>query len=860
MRSLGNETTCLAHSAIKLLIGERAALMKSKLSLSSAICALACGVVLAPTDAHAQNDSNPVQSTDASTTSQGIGLEEITVTATRRETSLQSTPVAISAIDSNTIQQASPRNIGDLASFVPNFSASTITGFNSASFSMRGIGQTTPIIYYESPVGVLVDDFVITSVQTQLLDTFDVSQIEVLRGPQGTLFGKNTTGGAVVVKTKKPNASKIEAELQARIGSFGTRDIQAALNIPLVADKIALRIVSGYQSDDGFYRNGGCFGPVVGTVANKWQGAVGCFDGRRVGGRNVWSGRAKLLVKPSDDIDMLFQYEKIHDREDPVPAVNENYLYQNSSATFLTDRLGIGQKNDRGDPLDRAIGSYRDQPLIEFGKRSRIDVDGYYLNIDYSSDIGRLTSVTGYRAQRSRLPNSYGGASAISPDGAILSFFDTQRNDNRNTFQQELRLATNTGSNVDVVLGGFYQKEDINFCVAKVTGYLDLTVGPTPFGPYNDTPQLLCNSQKSQSTAIFLEGTYKLTDRISFTTGMRYTWENKKWRGRQDTFIPRLNGGNDPLIVITEGLDANVDNYPFGVVSVSAKTAVPTWRGIVAYEASDRIYTYASYARGFKAGGFSDQVGGFAPFGTNLAAFAVAAAPTKPERADSFEVGLKSELFDRRVRFNLTGFVVKYNDLQRELSVPIVVGGQQFVITRFVNAAGATVKGLELELTGRVVNGLTLRANGGYQDGRYDRFDVPIVPGAPASAGYDLASAPLLRLPKWTWSVDGTYDFELSNGYSVMVNVNTNHVSKNLFSQSLVDATANSYLNARTLFNASINVSDPSHRYSAKLVARNIANSRYRTATTNVSRLWLHSQFGPPRYLGVEFGVKFGAN
>jgi len=160
------------------------------------MAALIAGPALAQSAAEAPQTADVVD--------QG-GLQEIVVTATRRSTNLQSTAIAISAVDESLIRQSSPRNIGDLAAFVPNFSAATITGFNAASFSIRGVGQNNIIVYFEPPVAVLVDDFVVPSVQTQLLDTFDVAQVEVLRGPQGTLFGKNTTGGAVVVKTKNPN-------------------------------------------------------------------------------------------------------------------------------------------------------------------------------------------------------------------------------------------------------------------------------------------------------------------------------------------------------------------------------------------------------------------------------------------------------------------------------------------------------------------------------------------------------------------------------------------------------------------------------------------------------------------------------
>ena len=162
-------------------------------TLASPAFAQAADTGAAPAEAQANTD----------TPDSRVGLSDIVVTATRRSTNLQSTPVAVSAVDAQLIQQASPRDIGDLAAFVPNFSAGTITNFNAASFAMRGVGQTSIIVYFEPPVAVLVDDFVVPSVQTQLLDTFDISQVEVLRGPQGTLFGKNTTGGAVTVKTKR---------------------------------------------------------------------------------------------------------------------------------------------------------------------------------------------------------------------------------------------------------------------------------------------------------------------------------------------------------------------------------------------------------------------------------------------------------------------------------------------------------------------------------------------------------------------------------------------------------------------------------------------------------------------------------
>jgi len=819
------------------------------LNCGVACFALALGAAAMP--AYAQEQQAEQASDDS-------GIGEIIVTATRRETSLQKTPVAVSAIDSKLIEQANVDNIGGLASFVPNFSAETITGFNAASFAMRGVGQNNIIVYFEPPVAVLVDDFVMPSVQTQLLDTFDVAQVEVLRGPQGTLFGKNTTGGAVTVRTKRPVLNEMKLDARFVAGSFGTITGNAAINIPLVDDKVALRIVGGYEKSDGYYRNGACYGPVVSFVpTSKFAGVEGCLDGRRIGGKDVWNVRAKLLVEPTDNISALFQYEMLRDHSGSVPSVNENFLYT-GEGTFLTDILNSGSYNpNSSDPLDNAAITLRNDALLKAGRGQRISVDGAYSNIDIDVGMGKVTSVTGYRKQKSRLPNSYPGHAPVAEDGQPLSIFDATRDDDRKTFQQELRFASDFGGQFDVVLGGFYQHDSTDFCVSQILGFLDLTNGPLPFGNWNDTPYILCNAQKAKSRAVFGEGTYKLTEELTFTGGVRYTWENKTWRGRQQAFIPTLNGGFDPTITINEALDASVYNYTAGVITVRDKASEATYRASLGYQATPDVFVYGTYSRGFKAGGFNDQIGGFAPFTdpvTNvqdLEAFAEAARATKPEKADSFELGLKTQALDNRLRFNLTGFYVKYSDLQRQLNVPLIVNGQSNQVTIFVNAASVKVKGIEAELTAKPVEQLTLRGVLGYQDAKYGRYDA-------LGAGYDLATAEPDRAPKWQWTTDATYEIPLGS-HKVMVNGNIAYQGRNLFTQSITDPLGNSYLNARTLLNASITVAEADDKYYVRLIGQNLTDERYRTASQNVAGLWLNSQYGAPRYFGVEVGVSFGS-
>ena len=822
---------------------------------SSALAALIAGFSASPALAQTQAHASPADRATAppgqkSTAQSSGGLADIVVTATRRDSRLQTTPIAVSVIDSSLIQQASPRNIGDLAAFVPNFSASTITGFNAASFAIRGVGQTSIIVYFEPPVAVLVDDFVVPSVQTQLLDTFDVAQVEVLRGPQGTLFGKNTTGGAVTVRTKRPVMNKFGAEARFQYGSFNTRKIQGSINVPIIDDKLALRVVGGYDRDDGYYHNGACYGPVTGFVPNKFNGVSGCLDGRRIGGRKVANARAKLLFEPTSNLRMLAQYEWLRDRSASVPSVNVNNEYT-GSGVFLTDLLHTVRANpNSSDPLDNAAITTRNSGLVNIEKGQRISVDGFYLNTDLDLASGTLTSITGYRSQRTRLPNSYAGVAPTAADGQTLSFFDANRDDNRKTFQQEVRFASKFQGPFQFVAGGFYQHETIDFCVAQILGFLDLVAGPLPFGNWNDTPFTLCNAQKGSSKAVFAEGTYKITPTVTFTAGARYTWEKKTWLGRQQVFTQQLKGGFDPTIVVNEPLDASVYNYPAGVVSVDAKSNKPTYRASIGWQATPTIFAYATYSRGFKGGGFNDQIGGFAPFGTDLAAFRTAARATRPETADSYEAGVKSEFFNRRLRFNLTGFHVKYKDLQKQLNVPIVVNGQPNQVTLFVNAASAVVNGLELETSAVPMRGLTLRGVLGYQDGKYKTYTAP-------GAGYNLADAPLDRAPKFQWTLDGTYEVPVS-GFKMTFNGNVNYTGRNLNTQDINDINGNTFLNARTLVNASITVSDEADRYYARLIGRNLTDKRYKIAEQNVAGLWQNAQYGPPRFYGIELGLKLG--
>src|ERR1700678_196220 len=304
-------------------------------ALATLVLATACAMPAVAQAQQAAASQPQVATGPAAGVAGGGGLEEIVVTATRRESNLQSTPIAVTALDSQVIEGLQPRTIQDIAMMVPNFSANKQNGFNAAAFAMRGVGNTDIIVYDEAPVAVIIDDFVMPSVETQMLDPFDIQELEVLRGPQGTLFGKNTTGGAVVVKTKQPILDETSFDTEGGAGSFNEFNAKGALNIPLIDNQVAIRVVASEEREDGWMRNG---------ATNTVDGTSYTGDGQRVGGTDVFTGRAKVLWQPNEDFKALFTYEMETDRSQSPAAVNMTPTNDPPGATtpyFAFAQLGL---------------------------------------------------------------------------------------------------------------------------------------------------------------------------------------------------------------------------------------------------------------------------------------------------------------------------------------------------------------------------------------------------------------------------------------------------------------------------------------------------------------------------------------
>ncbi len=764
--------------------------------------------------------------------SDSLVLEEIVVTATRRaETDIQSTPVAVSVVDEEEFDRLFAQDIGEIALYVPNFSAATVTGFNAASFAMRGAAETDIIVYFDPKVGVIVDDFVIPHVQTQLLEPYDIESVEVLRGPQGTLFGKNTTAGAIVVRTRRPDleATSFQADLQ--YGSFDDVKANVAFNLPL-SDTAAFRFAGLYQKSDGYYENGKVDNPIDLFVtgigdAGQTDGSPVRGDGSDLGGKDVFSGRAKLLFEPNDQLTLLGQIEVIKDRSDPVPVINDTPAAAGQLAT-LFGFPGVGS----GDPLDQA-GIHSSQ-IVNLDDEQEVDVLGAYLNAEYQLENHTLHGSLGYREQESRLPNEYLGT-------PYESFFAASRDDDRETFQAEVRLASELDGNFNYVAGLFYQTNDVEFCVLQQLGLLEFFGSAIPGVLDNQNPLLLCNKQDAEAFAAFADVNLDLTEKFTLGLGVRFTNEEKDYTAREGLPVQFIFPGG----VFGEPLDGQ--NFSLASAFVQRDDedwSEPTWRITGSYQFNNDVFGYLTVSRGFKSGGYNDQAGsgGFANFPVQA---------YDPEFATNYEIGVKSSLAEDRVRLNATYFHVNYEDFQR--STVVSVPGTAFQETRTFNAAEVDAQGLELELTALLAENLTLRANIGWLDTEYNKF---VLDRNFDGILEDFSGRDVVRSPELTAGIDLTYEQALDIG-RIVYNINYLYEDENTYYYNDdIGEAFDTILEERNILGASATWNSLDDKYYVSVFGKNLTDDRYKTASQAVGILWTFSNYGPPRFYGIRAGVR----
>ena len=761
-------------------------------------------------------------------------IEEVTVTATRRGTAdVMDVPQSITVLTGEDTERFAIRDLNGIAADVPGLSSGTVSAFKSSQFAMRGVSETTIILYKESPVGVTLDEFTVPHIQTSNLEMFDIEAVEVLRGPQGTLFGKNTTAGVINIRTKRPVLEETSADIRLHYGDHGTRKTNLALNFG--GENLAVRLAGMYLKSDGYYENNSTYGPigVVVPFNTTLTGESGVGDGRDLGGDDVFSGRAKLLWNPSDDLSLLFQYEVVRDEGDTPPIVND------SRPGYFLPLWGFPAA--AGDPIENAGSTLRDDLLLNMSNGHQVDIDGFYVNGEWGfSDNYTLYFNVGNREQESRLPSSYFG------NPGPISIFDATRDDDRETSQVEVRIGSELDGRFNFTTGIFYQEDDTEFCVLQVVGLLDGFFLGTPADYFNQNLLILCNKQDADAKAVYIDGVYDVTDKLHITAGYRYTDESKSWAGR-----PRVNifllDGSPTLAELGDPINgADFDRFPTGVVRNSNSWAESTYRLIFGYDFSEESSGFFGYSRGFKSGGYNDQLG------TQLNPITqLAAQPTEPEIADSLEAGFKASIFDNRATVSLNAYYVEYTDAQRTFNVSFPSGGQE---TLFFNAAELTVKGVEAEGVAIISDGLTLHYNVSWMDSEFDKFAADT--NFDGIIDVDLSGQPVTRAPDLMASIDGNYHQSLASG-SLDWNIRVAYEDDSVSSYSDVSPEFNTFLESKTVWDASVTYTDARDRYYVKLMGNNLTDERYRTGSLSVGQLWIMSAYGAPRYYALEIGMKF---
>ncbi|WP_343045270.1 TonB-dependent receptor [Parasphingopyxis algicola] len=688
----------------------------------------------------------------------------IVVTARRREESLQDTPVAVSALSAAELENRQIETLTEVYRYVPNVQFSTAASGTTGASSVfvRGIGQIDFITTAEPGVGVYLDGVYLARVTGAALDLADVERVEVLRGPQGTLFGRNTIGGAVNVVTRTPREA-FEGRLEISGGSQDRFSLMAGISGGL-ADGLAAGLTVMARTDSGY-----------GTNLTSQTGS------QQLGKAEDYAARLQLHAMPSDatTLDLAFDYLD----HEGTPAPHTLVAFQPSAATaaynaaFPANPIGAQFLNSEPD-LDAVRLS---APMVD-----DLEVYGVAFTAAHDFDNVTLKSITSYRHQEGRSGQDFDGTPAIFLD----QFIDSRQWQ----FSQEIQLSGEDDlGRLNWILGGYYFAEDGRFNSSILL---------------SGTPITILTNNHTESWAGYGQLSYELFDDFRVTLGARYTDETKRLDGVTTNF------GGFVLVPPTD-LSDSFDNF-------SPKIGID-------YRVSDDLLLYASATRGFRSGGFNGRP--FSP--ADLTSF-------DAETVTSYEVGFKSELADRRIRFNAAAFYNDYTDIQ--LTAVTNSGGA--TVVRTGNAATAEIYGFEAELEARPTNALTLFGSVGFLENSLEE-----------KTGFTFGATELPTSPEWTISAGGRYDADLTDTLVLSFGADYSYTSS--FTPQF-DPSPAARIPAYSLVNASITLNEEADGWRITLFAENLFDQAYRTyAQTSGSQDVTVAWFGPTRRLGVELGFEF---
>jgi iron complex outermembrane receptor protein len=665
----------------------------------------------------------------------GGGLEEVVVTARKQVENLQQVPIAVSVFNAQSIESKGIDSIVGIADFSPNVTldfTSPISGASSALVAfIRGIGQSDFAINFEPGVGIYVDGVYYARTVGSVIDLMDVDRIEVLKGPQGTLFGRNTIGGAINVSTLSPSQD-FEGKAELTIGSYSRRDVRAYVNLPL-SDQMALSVAYASRNRDGYVERR----PFPGFSNNEPSdlrydnGKLSSLpNGNDLGNQNNDTIRAKLGWHLNDDVNLTLAVDHVEVRENSAPSVLVaaypnapgalEGLYNACTAgvgpPICSNVAGVGSLAGRTPYDSRFLTNERYSNYGNGISGTYIDATGATATLSWElTNAIAFKSISAWR----ELDSVFGEDADMSP---VIIDHHGFAMDQRQV-SQEFQL-TGKSQSLEWAAGVYYFRETggIHDLVPLGGGLLQVD------GP---------NRLENVSSAAFGQLTYRILESWSVTLGARYTEEEKKFNGRQhDRNALAFNLGL-PLALHPNPADPTL-YFPAGQLEQDfSDTSI---RAGTEFRFTDEVFAYASYSEGFKSGGWD----------TRLTSPVLTVPGFRPEYAETIEVGLKSEWFEQTLRVNVAAFQTDYTDLQ------LII--QQGISPLTTNAGKSEIEGVEIEVQWAPVSGLLLAGSYGWIDAKYTQLD------AAANASGIFLSNSFNNTPESTFSFTADYAQDIAGG------------------------------------------------------------------------------------------------
>ena len=654
---------------------------------------------------------------------QSDGLEEIIVTAQKRAEPLQKVPVAVTAFSGDTLAKANVDSLAALKGLVPGM---TITrsgaSLNTPQLSIRGISLQDVSRAVESGVGFSIDGVPLAFTRGALMDAFDVERLEVLRGPQGLLFGRNTTGGTINIIRSRPDPDKgVTGKVRGTIGSFGRTDFESVVMAPVIPGLLAAKGAISIKKHDGEFRN--------------------IVRGGREGRRDMRDYQIALVATPSDRTNLYLSFQRMEDDSEIPPYVPIHTVDRIAlPRPILLTPTGLGTfglptyVNGRNIICQNPNTSVVCVPISK--QRNGVETHqfpGFYnltaitFEASHQLDGVRLVSLSGLRKDKEENLSDF--------DATRFALQRVAKHERSKSFSQEIRAETSFDGPFNFVAGAFYTKYSFT---AKSFPSVDIAGTSTTAAPglmFRNSNNSFRVEQHSRSAALFFQGDLDVTDKLRLTAGARQTWDRKSTEFTLWT------------AVVQPVRDQFFLGPQLGPVRADVKFRELTPKVSLQYKFTPNFLTYATYTRGYNAGGFNGRAGNIVN----------AIIPYEPEIMDSFEAGLKSEWFDRRLRFNVAVFHNTLNDKQEDVLTAIPGGG---IVTATVNAAKARYKGVELEVAASPVRGWTISGSAGYLKANY----VDYVANLAGQGLADVHRLKLRRTPKWTAGLISDYVFDAGPG------------------------------------------------------------------------------------------------